>query len=85
MSLETGRALSPLEALVDAHILTVSMGERLTGSVHIIHPQVLTAILFVVTLWSPDVMQWTKLRKQLHYHLFRLHIGIPLQHSKEYH
>lgn len=85
MSSETGRAVSPLDALVDAHILTMSMGERLSGLVHVIHPQVLTAIPFVVTLWSPHVMQWPKLRKQLHYHLFRLHTGIPLQHSKEYH
>lgn len=46
----SGRAVSPPDALVKAHILT--MGERLTGFVHVLHLQILTAIAFIITWWS---------------------------------
>lgn len=48
MILETGRAVFALDALVNEHMPTTSMGERLTGFVHIFHLQTLTTITFII-------------------------------------
>lgn len=69
MFLETGRAVSP----------TMSMGERLTGSVHVIHSWILRPLLSWLHCGLPHVIPWA----QLCYPLFGWHIGELLQYPKE--
>lgn len=56
MILETGGAVSALDALVNAHMPTTSMGERLSGFVHVFHLQILTTITFIIACGLHHVM-----------------------------